>query len=305
MKTTITIQVVKPDDVSTIECNDAIESAFGEFHRIVTQYTRFNENSELSNLNRRANEWTAVSPEFFQLITIMLDLARASDGAFDPTVIDFLEAYGYDPNYDFSKLDSPDLDSYITKLARERARWQDIDLDPENLKVKLQPKQRLELGGIGKGYAIDCAFTKLEHLGNFLIDAGGDLRVLGHNEDGQPWRIALKHKSATATEANDFSYVELTSGALACSGSWARKVKQFHHLINPETGKPHEQMQTIYVQAADATTADGWATALFVGGQPLLAKQTAGIEALLIDTADKAAITPGLQAMLTPSSDAA
>src|SRR5690606_16800322 len=118
---------------------DKIEEAFGEFDRIVKQYTRFNENSELSNLNRQSNTWVKVSEEFFWLIEYMLNLAKKTHGAFDPTIIDFLEVYGYDKNYDFSKLDKPELDNLVKKIAQERKSWKDIELKKQSRKVKLAP----------------------------------------------------------------------------------------------------------------------------------------------------------------------
>lgn len=264
MNTTITFKVVKGNN-STVKTLDAIEDAFGEFDRIVKQYTRFNENSELSNLNRQSGSWVKVSEEFFLLIEYMLNLAKKTQGAFDPTIIDFLEVYGYDKNYDFSKLDNPELDNLVKKIAKERKSWRDIELRKKNREVKLAPNQRVDLGGVGKGYAIDCAYEKLRKVSNnFLIDAGGDVRASGVNEKGELWKVGMKDKRFGMEEL--IGYVELDNEALACSGSWSRKVKQFHHLINPTTGKPQNFYRTVFVQAADGITSDSWATAIFVSG---------------------------------------
>ncbi len=268
MNTLITFKVVK-DLENTVTILDAIEEGFSEFERIVKAYTRFNENSELSNLNRKAGEWVQVTSEFFSLINQMLSLANATGGAFDPTVIDFLELYGYDKNYDFSKLENPELDNIVIDRVKNRPSYKDIDLDSKNCKVKLCKDQKIDLGGIGKGYAIDCATNVLKNkfnIKNFLIDAGGDLMAVGLNEKDKEWSIGLKTMDDTGKEVIH-SKVNLSNQALACSGSWARKVKQFHHLINPLTGKPQNDFKTIYVMASNATDADGWATALFVLGK--------------------------------------
>jgi len=271
MNTLITIKVVK-DKETTVQILDAIEEAFGEFDRIVKTYTRFNENSELSNLNRKNGEWVEVSSEFLLLIEKMLELANKTDGAFDPTIIDFLEIYGYDKNYDFSKLENPELDNLVNDRAKSRPNWNEIELDKKAQKVKLQKDQKIDLGGIGKGYAIDCAYSKLSgdkfQLKNFLIDAGGDLRASGRNSRNELWNIGLKHENEKG-EQIIHSMIPLDNQALACSGSWARKVKQFHHLITPATGKPQNIFKTIYVLADTATEADGWATALFVLGKDI------------------------------------
>jgi thiamine biosynthesis lipoprotein len=268
MNTTITIKVVQNGE-STIAIQDAIDSGFNEFDRIVKQYTRFNQDSELSNLNRNGGKWVQVSDEFFFLIELMLELAEKSEGVFDPTIIDFLEVYGYDANYDYSKLENPRLDSMVEEIVKTRKSFKDIELNKETKSIKLASGQRLDLGGIGKGYAIDCAYEKIiQTASNFLIDAGGDIRANGMNEKGNPWLINLKHFENDAEKI--IGEIELINSAIACSGSWARKFKQFHHLINPQSGKPENKHTTVYVKYKDATLADAWATTLFVGGEAVL-----------------------------------
>lgn len=276
MNTIITIKIVRGDK-PTVEALDAIEDGFSEFDRIVKQYTRFNENSELSNLNRNAGNIVSITDEFFMLIEKMITIANESNGAFDPTVIDFLEVYGYDKNYDFSKLDNPDLDKFVEKIKNERPSYKDIKLFPKKKSVQLSKNQKIDLGGIGKGYALDCASEKIKAKGfeNFLIDAGGDIFASGVNEKGNAWEVGLK----TMNKKNEIEIVgkiNLKDEALASSGSWARKVKQFHHLIDPRTGKPSENFKTVFVKAKTATMADAWATAVFVGGKDI--KVPEGIE---------------------------
>lgn len=270
MNTVITFKVVQ-DKQNTVDVLDAIEKGFDQFDRIVKQYTRFNEDSELSNLNRNSGNWTKISAEFFELIEYMLNLAKETDGCFDPTIIDFLETYGYDKNYDFSKLDNPKLDDMVENMAKTRPSFKDIELDRKNLKVKLVKGQRIDLGGVGKGYAIDCAFDELKKVSdNFLIDAGGDIRASGKNEKGEVWKVALKNKKEDVVE--DIGFIELNNESVASSGSWARKVKQFHHLINPKTGLPENKYTTVYVVAPKGIDADAWGTALFVGGEEYIKK---------------------------------
>lgn len=269
MNTTISITVVRPL-ASTVEVQSAIEVAFGEFSRIVAQFTRFNENSELANLNRRKGKPTKVSEEFFMLIKKMIEMYEKTDGAFDPSVTDFLEAYGYDSTYDFTKLDDPLLSRKINDLVQKRKEWTDVSLNEKTLQVTLNPEQKIDLGGIGKGYAIDCAASKLMKVSeNFLIDGGGDIYAHGKNEKSETWVAALKTMNIDRVE-QVIGGMELHNEALASSGSWARKIKQFHHLLDPKTGTPVEKdYSTVFVKAPTATDADAWATALFVGGREL------------------------------------
>lgn len=283
MGTTITIKINRPAHVSTVEALDALEAGFGEFDRIVTLYTRFAETSQLIELNNQSGSWVKVSEEFFELISRMLNLSEITNGAFDPTVIDFLEVYGYDKNYDFSKLDNPTLDSMIQNIAATRPSWEQIELDKKNLKVKLAKGQRLDLGGIGKGYAIDCAVEKLALTENFLIDAGGDIYGRGVNLSNESWVVDLKHIDRMVGQIA----LAQSGEALACSGTWSRKVKQFHHLINPASGKSDAHFDTVFILATNATTADSWGTAVAVGGKAAAEKLPEGTSFLAIDSEGK------------------
>jgi thiamine biosynthesis lipoprotein len=264
MNTIITIKVVQTDQ-RTVQILDTINDAFFEFERIVEKYTRFNENSELTNLNRQAGKWVGVNKEFFYLVKFMLDMYRKTGGCFDPTVIDFLETYGYDPNYDFSKLSNPNLKKFVSKIAKNRIPFEKIEMDEKNLKIKLQKSQRLDLGGIGKGWAMDLAANKIKKISSdFLIDAGGDVIASGKNVELKPWNITLKSYKKIIGSIN------LNNQAIASSGNWARRVKHFHHLIDPVSGNPVKtKYSTVFVLAKKALLADAWATALFVGGKKL------------------------------------
>lgn len=275
MKTTITIKVVQ-ENQGTVEINEAIQKAFERFDYVVKKFTRFNDDSELSNLNRQSGKKIKVSEEFFMLIQKMYEMYKKTNGAFDPSVIDFLEVYGYDKNYDFKKLDNPKLDQFVEDISKKKKSFSDVEMFERTSEVILPKNLRIDLGGIGKGYAIDLAFNELKTIcSNFLIDGGGDIRVRGVNEKGELWKVGLRDREKV------HGYLELNNQSLASSGSWARKVKQFHHLINPKTGKPVDQkFNTVFVLADDATTADAWATALFVLGKETEESKRAGVKVM-------------------------
>lgn len=101
-----------------------------------------------------------------------------------------------------------------------------------------------------------------------MIDAGGDLRASGKNEKGEFWKAGLKALDEKG-EPKLFGYLELNNESLASSGSWARRVKQFHHIIDTKTGEPVKRdYSTVFVKAKTAMESDSWATILFIN--PLL-----------------------------------
>lgn len=286
MNTVITIKVIT--DAGTVAGQNAIEKAFGQFERIVKLYSRFDEQSELSKLNRSGGKWFDVSEEFSFLIGYMLSLAKATNGVYDPTIIDILEAYGYSAKKDFDqKLNDPDLTKKIADLVANRPKFSEIELEKQ--RVKLAPNQRLDLGGIGKGYAIDCAAAELFEFSDFLIDAGGDIRVQGNNLEGKPWQLGLKHKFED--QEGYLGQVELTSGSLCASGSWARRVGNFHHIIDPQSGNPHNESLTAYTYAKTALLADSWCTPLFLFGK--VDKLPNDVAGMIIDKDNNATIGKG------------
>lgn len=260
--------------LGTIKSNDLIEEAFSKFDYVVKKYSRFDPNSNLSKLNNQSGKTVHISKELFFLIKTALTLAKLSDGLFDPTIVDLLEIYGYTSKY--FRHEVKDLTAEIKNILNNRPKWQDIELDEHKSTIKLKPTQRIDLGNIGKGYAIDLATKVLLPSENFLINAGGDIYAHGKNEKGRIWDVGLCLSSDTK---KIFGKIKLKNSSLACSGSAAIKLKNFHHLLNPKTGRPMQGIDQSFVLHQSAMLADGYATMLFLTGKrglDILEKQKIG-----------------------------
>lgn len=275
MNTAIKIKVVS--DLGTVTCRNLISDAFEQFNDVVKKFSRFDPNSELSKLNRNQEKDFKVSEELFFLINKGIDAANLSDGSFDPTIIDILEAYGYDAKKDFSRLDDViKVNKEIEHIIKTRHSYKDIVMDKKNLTIRLQKNQRIDLGGVGKGYAIDLAANVLKKTKNFIINAGGDTYAKGFDENNVKWSIGLTIPNNTDTI---FGKVELDGYSLACSGSWANRIKFFHHLINPKSGRPDNTSDLAFVYTKDAIDSDVYATLLYLKGEEglkILEKQKMG-----------------------------
>lgn len=295
MSTLVTIQLASSVLLQKkwIEITQTIETIF---QQVVSKYSRFDSNSELSKLNQyfeRGNEAPyKVSQEFFSLIAKMLELSKFSEGLFDPTIIDLLEMYGYVQTYKLSKIKSAGLPAQqLKQYLRDRPSWKAIKLDQKNLTISLAKSQRLDLGGIGKGYALDLAKQELvKYSPDFLIEAGGDLYGQGIDPStDQPWEISLKLRS----EKGELQYIPyhlpIAGQTVAASGSWARKTGKFHHLLNPRTGTPEEKVIQSFVFGVNPTLVDGLATVLFLQGKKYLNKieQEYGCSGLVYDAQGK------------------
>lgn len=275
MNTKITFQSYST--FSKEEIQKCFDKAFSKFDYVVKKFSRFDDSSELSEVNKNSGKKVKVSKEMYDLVKFSLQLADKTNGAFDPTIIDILEAYGYDKHYEFSKLDNrKQMEIEIEKIVKTRKSFKEIELIKEtnNYFIMLQNGQRIDLGGCGKGYAIDLAYKELLTLQNFLIEAGGDIRCGGFavdlnskNLNKHNWVIGLSNPDNPSENIGNFELEP--SYAIACSGSFARKVKYFHHLIDPLTGKPKEGVKSTFVSAPTAMIADAYATASYIMGDSI------------------------------------
>jgi len=239
------------------------DEGFQQFHFVIEKYSRFDDRSELSLLNKKYNQIKKISNELFNLIEFSIKLNKSSDGAFDPTIIDFLETYGYTSKYEFEKLKHKKIiEKEIRKLSKNRPKVKEIKLNKKNLTIQLAKNQKIDLGAIGKGFAMDKAGEKLKKLKNFIINAGGDILSYGNSPENDGWTIELKPEKNLS-----IGKINLKNESVCCSGSSARKYKYFHHLINPSTGTPQNDTLACFVKSRNALTADSFATTCFVMGR--------------------------------------
>ena len=223
----------------------ALEGVEAEFERLEQILSRFRPDSELSRLNA-AGRLHAASDDLVRVIELALEARAETDGLFDPTVHDALVAAGYDRTFDDIAADGAAVVS-ATRCGGE--------VRVVGRTIELEPGIHIDLGGIGKGYAVDRACDLLAPAGPCLVNAGGDLAVRGG-----AWPVGV----ATGLT------LELSRGAIATSGRdrrrWQRGVEELHHLIDPTTGRPAEtDLVRVTVVAASATEADVLAKVAFLG----------------------------------------
>ena len=225
----------------------AVAAAEAEFHRLEALLSRFRADSELSQLNRAGA--LDAGPDLLRVTQLALRARTETGGRFDPTVHDAVVAAGYDRTFESLPPDGP--------AGAPQACGGDVRV--ERRRIELDDGVHLDLGGIGKGYAVDRAAEILATAGPCLVNAGGDIAVRGG-----AWPIAVETSEGSLT-------LELSSGALATSGRdrrrWRRGGRELHHLIDPGTGAPADgDLVRATVVAPDAVTAEVWAKALFLAG---------------------------------------
>ena len=233
---------------------------------IVAQMSTWEPASDLSRFNRaEAGHWQALPDDFLAVLSCALDVARASEGAFDPTVGPLVAAWGF--GADAAPRGVPDAAALAA--ARARVGWTRLDFDPGARRLRQPGDAALDLSAIAKGYGVDsvAAWLRARGVGAALVDVGGELRGYGRKPDGTPWRVLVE-----AGDDDDAPCVlALDAAAVATSGTrWQRFLadgREYAHTIDPRSGRPVEDAPAaVSVVAREAMPADAWATALTVMG---------------------------------------
>jgi len=170
---------------------------------------------------------------------------------------------------------------------------------------------RVDLGGIGKGYAVDIAWRRCEELGvlNFMVDLGGNIRVSGQAEPALAWSIAVRDPFDRSTS---LAKIEMPDQwAVATSGQYERFIeiegRRYGHIVDPRTGYPAAGLAGVTVLAPNATMSDALSTGLFVLGpkKSIAILKKTGAQAVFVPDKQPAElwVTPGIQDKLTVLED--
>lgn len=239
---------------------------------IVQQMSNWEPDSDISRYNRApAGSWLPLPPDFAHVLECALEVARASGGAFDPTLGTLVRLWGFGPGIaDRGQL--PEAASLQTQ--RSRCGWQRLQLEyRDGERVLLQPGGlEIDLSAIAKGYGVDAVLEMLleEGLDCALVEVGGELRGHGRRPDGNPWRV-LVEPAPGDSDGEPPMVLALDDCAVATSGdrwhAFEHGGRRYSHSIDPRTGSPvPDTLAAVTVVAADAVHADAWATALTVLG---------------------------------------
>lgn len=232
--------------------------------------------SEITGFNLSNGEAARISAETAFTANAALAMAADSNGWFDPTVGPLVARYGFGP-----------IAGNVGPEDEAAPRWRLLAVEGDLL-VKREPSLTMDLCGIAKGRAIDLMALALRQQGHddFLVNISGELLASGRHPEGRPWQVAVEDPRPLSPDT--FAVLGLDNAAIATSGLKAQSYdldgRRYGHIIDPHHGRPVEgAIASVSVIAADAMTADGWATALTAAGTdgPALARHR-GIAALFL-----------------------
>ena len=259
--TFVTVTVYAPTRAEGIS---VISAAFDEFRRVDALMSIHRPDSELSGLNARAAaEPVPVSADLFRVIGKAEEISERSEGSFDITIRPLAELWGFI----WKEYRLPTEEELKAVLPRVNYRLVDLCREKHTVHF-LAAGVSLDLGGIAKGYAVDCAIGKLRSLGvtNAMVKAGGDLRVIGAPWGRTNWIVQLEDPRKQGHRDK----VSLRDAALSTSGNYENFFEingaRYSHILNPSTGYPVQGVAACTVIAPTCMESDAMATACLVYG---------------------------------------
>lgn len=246
------------------ELKTALEKARLECLHYEGLFSRTIPSSDISHVNESDGYGVRVDDQTANLVKIACAYCERSGGAFDITIGALTTLWDFHTGY------IPELEQI--KDAKTHVDYKCIDVyekDGASYIKLLDPKAKLDLGGIAKGWVADRLLELLMRGGlkAAIVDIGGNIVVDGSKQDGKLWRIGIKAPDTALGEEELLDIIELESGSVATSGVYERYFEKdgrtFHHILNPKTGYPLETCwKAVSVIADNALDAEGFSTTL-------------------------------------------
>ena len=271
------LQIIAMDTVISASAygensSDALQAVEQEIYRLEKIFSRTNDASEVSSLNRQPGKQVKVGQEVCGLIEAAAEYTAATDGAFDVSVAPVVSAWGF-TEAEHRVPEQAELENLLEHVGMEH-------VHVGRTTVQLDEGTQIDLGGIAKGYASDVAaeIYREYEVSRGTVALGGNVFVRGTREDGAPWRVGIQDPANLNDTTALVGMLHLSDAFAVTSGSYQRYFekngKVYHHIIDPATGYPADSGLTSVTVIAPwredsytGTMCDALSTALFVMGE--------------------------------------
>ena len=307
MGSQLSLRAWTTDEAKTVA---AFDQAFREFDRLEALLSVWKPGSDVVRINDAAGKAPIVVSA--DTITVLEAAAQASEwtgGKFDITFGTLAGLWKFDHDQDNTIPSRPAIEARLPLIDY---RFVQVNRAARTASVTTAGT-RIHLGGIGKGYAVDRAAVILRERGliDFLIQSGGDLYVSGLN-DGAPWKLGIADPRGSGGQS--FATLDLSNGTFSTSGDYERFfIKdgvRYHHLIDPDLGRPASGTRSVTIVTDSAMLADVLSTGVFIMGPEAgmaLIERLPQVEGVIVSASNQVTISSGLKgrlAIVAPPTDA-
>ncbi|MEW6244450.1 MAG: FAD:protein FMN transferase [Bacillota bacterium] len=243
----------------------AVQAAFAEMRKIEALASAYISGSDVWKVNNSPGQMIEVSADTLAIIQLAQQVSEQTDGAFDISVFPLVQLWGIGKKDEYVPTES-EVAAVVASVD-----FRKIRIDADKLLVGIpEGGMGIDLGGVAKGYAADRAAAVLAEHGikHALINAGGNVVVMGGKPDGSLWRVGIQDPR----DPNGYiAVVRMNTGTVVTSGDYERYFikdgKRYHHIFDPRTGQPAAAgVIAVSVTAPTSAQADAYSTALFVMG---------------------------------------
>jgi thiamine biosynthesis lipoprotein len=274
----------------------AVQVAFDEIKRLEQVLSTWRSDSELSHVNAEASHQPVqVSRETLELVVRSIEMAQLTNGGFNIAVGPAMDAWSFTERQQIPTGEE-------LQRVKPLVDWTSIQIDTQTRTIYL-PRQgmRIDVGGIGKGYAADRAVAEMKRAGAVggSVALSGDIKTFGVLPDRNGFPVGIRHPRE---EEELIAMIDLNDEAISTAGDYERFFERngvrYHHILDPQTLQPARACQSVTVIAKEGIVADGLDTGLFVLGPVAgmaLVERLPGVEAIFIDDKGKMTVSSGLR----------
>ncbi|MFN5470349.1 MAG: FAD:protein FMN transferase [Pirellulaceae bacterium] len=268
MGTTYTVRLhAAPANLDANQLKRQIDQRLEDINRMMSTYLPESEVSRFTS--HPVDQWFEISTQTAKVVQQALELSRLSGGYYDITVAPLVNLWGFGPEGQIEKRPSEEQ----IALAKKKVGFQYLEVEPSTPAIrKTLPGLAIDLSSIAKGYGVDQVAELLDQLKvkDYFVEIGGEVRVLGRNPSGVPWRIGIEAPLEDIRQAS--IVLPMAGGSVATSGDYRNFFEdstghRYSHTIDPHTAQPVQStLASVTVIADQCSLADGRATTIMALG---------------------------------------
>lgn len=274
----------------------AATAGFAEIRRLEELLSTWIPTSELSRVNAAAGSAAVpVSPESLAVVQRSLQAAELTNGGFNIAIGPAVDAWSVTERQHIPSATELQQLSPLVDL-----RGVHVDVVARTIRLE-RVGMRIDVGGIGKGYAADRAVEIMRKAGAFagVVALSGDIKTFGRLPGGRPFPVGIQHPRK---EGAVLAWIDLQDEAISTAGDYERYFERdgvrYHHILDPQTLQPARRCQSVTIVAREGIWADGLDTGIFVMGPERgmeLVERLADVEAIIVDAEGQMSVSSGLK----------